>query len=131
MRTLSVLAGSLVLLAACSANAGTTPPPDDGDDDGSGPPVLNVSDADVDGPAIQVGQALAAAADEPVRVAGALFVAADGSVLLCSGIAESFPPQCAGDRIEVVGLDLEAIELQTANDVSWAEAAEIVGTVGS
>lgn len=128
-RTPLVLVGSLALLTACAA-LGPTPPAGNGDDVG-GPPVLTVTDDSVDGAALQVGQAIAAGSDEPVRVAGSLFVDADGTVLLCSAIAESFPPQCGGDRLEIVGLDLDSIELQTANDVSWAERLEVVGTIGS
>ena len=90
---------------------------------------LTVSADPVEGPALQVGQALSAG-DGPVRVSGALFVGADGRVLLCSAIAESFPPQCGGDRLEVVGLDLAMVpDLQDANGVRWADSVELSGTV--
>jgi hypothetical protein len=89
---------------------------------------LTIARDEVDGPALQVTDALAASG-EPVRVAGSLFVDADGRVLLCGAIAESFPPQCSGDRLEVVGLDLDAVELQEANGARWADAVELTGTV--
>ena len=61
---------------------------------------------------------------------GALFVDADGTVRLCDAIAESFPPQCGGDRIVVEGLDLAAVgDLQTEGDVSWAENVTLFGSV--
>ncbi len=128
IRSALVLGGAL-LIAGCAATGSATPPAGDGGS--SGLPVLTIVDAIPEGPAIQVGQALAVSADLPLRVTGALFVGPDGTVFLCSAIAESFPPQCGGDRIRVVGLDLTTIELQSANDVSWAESVEIVGRVGA
>lgn len=128
-RTALVLIGS-IFLVGCSAIGGGSPLAPRGGGS-SGLPVLTIADAIVDGPALDVGQALGLSADLPIRVTGALFVAPDGTVLLCGAIAESFPPQCAGDRIEVVGLDLAAVELETANDVSWSESVELIGQLGS
>ena len=62
-------------------------------DPGDGPGI-SVSDARTHGPT-----------DHLVSVTGALLVNADGTVLLCDAIAESFPPQCAGERIAVEGFD--------------------------
>ncbi len=125
IRTALVLGGTL-LIAGCAAPGSATPPPGGS----TGLPVLTIVDAIPEAPALQVGQALGVSADLPIRVTGALFVDGDGTVLLCSAIAESFPPQCAGDRIEILGLDLAGVELDTADDVSWAESVEVVGTVG-
>ncbi len=69
-------------------------------------------------------------ADDPVLVSGALFVNADGTVLLCEAIAESFPPQCGGARLEVRGLDLATIDgVQREGDVGWAESVLLFGSV--
>ena len=40
----------------------------------------------------------------------------------CAALAESFPPQCGGGSISVVGLDLQALEgLTTEGDVTWSD----------
>ena len=51
-------------------------------------------------------------------------------MILCDAIAESFPPQCGGDRIAVDGLDLATVAgLQEANGVQWAEGVVLLGSV--
>ncbi len=124
-----------ILLVACASASGPDTPVDDRSGGGGSPagPTadgrLTIVPDEVDGPALQVRDALAAG-DGPVRVAGALFVAGDGRVLLCSAIAESYPPQCGGERLEVVGLDLDTVAgLQEANGVRWADAVELSGSV--
>lgn len=114
-----------VVLAACGA-ASVTPAPPDGAD-----PILVIADGGGAGDGISVADALGhRATDDLVLVAGALFVDADGTVWLCEAIAESFPPQCGGDRIEVQGIDLAAIEgLEQANGVRWAESVTLFGSV--
>ncbi len=97
----------------------------------SGEPVLAI----VDGAVGELGMSVADAlghqpTDGVVTVSGALFVNADGTVLLCDAIAESFPPQCGGERIRVTGLDLAAVPgLQTEGEVSWAEGVTLLGSV--
>ena len=123
-----------ILLAACAMTGGPDTPvtdtPGNGDPGGTAAIARLTIVADpVDGPALQVGQALSAG-DGPVRVTGALFIDADGRLLLCSAIAESFPPQCGGDRLEVIGLDPATVpDLQDANGVRWADSVELSGTV--
>ena len=111
----------VMLLAACGT---TLPAP-------SGEPALVVTEGVVDGPGLSVADALDhEVTDDIVTVSGALFVNADGTVLLCDAIAESFPPQCGGERIRVEGLDLAAVPgLQTEGDVSWAEGVTLLGSV--
>lgn len=95
-------------------------------------PVLVIADGEPDvGSGLSVAQALThQATDDLVTVSGTLFVQADGTVLLCDAIAESFPPQCGGDRMLVQGLDLDTIaDLQTEGDVSWAEGVTLFGSV--
>jgi hypothetical protein len=123
-----------VVLAACAA-----PGPDepiDSDDTplasapGAATPVLVVVDGAA-GKGMSVAEALThGPTDDIVSVSGALFVDADGTVRLCDAIAESFPPQCGGERIEVTGLDLDGVEdLEEANGVRWAEAVTLMGSV--
>ena len=120
MRLTAVLALALGIVA-CST---TVPAPSD-------EPVLVITEGSIEGPGISVAEALGhQATDDIVTVSGALFVDADGTVLLCDAIAESFPPQCGGERIRVTGLDLAAVPgLQTEGAVSWAEGVTLLGSV--
>jgi hypothetical protein len=126
MRLISTILIVLLLLVACASAAAPTQPAGDpwtlvivdGRDPGVGP-GLSVADALTHGPT-----------DDIVSVTGALFVTADGDVLLCDAIAESFPPQCGGERIVVDGLDLSTIGgLQEENGVRWAESVTLLGSV--
>lgn len=74
-------------------------------------------------------EALAHVGGEPVLVNGALFIDPDGALRLCEAIAESFPPQCGGARLEVEGLDPAGQLLEEANGVRWAEAVQLFGRV--
>ncbi|MDQ3689563.1 MAG: hypothetical protein M3406_05920 [Chloroflexota bacterium] len=125
MRTLPV--SLLVLLAACGGTSPASLPPDAAD------PVLVTAEGgdSAGGQGISVGEAFGhQATDDLVSVAGALFVDADETVWLCEAIAESFPPQCGGERIEVRGIDLASIEgLEEANGIQWAEAVTLFGSV--
>ncbi len=93
--------------------------------------TLVIADGEPDGRGHQRQRALThGPTDDIVVVTGALFVNADGTVLLCDAIAESFPPQCAGDRIAVEGLLTSDIpDLQEANGVRWAEGVALLGSV--
>jgi hypothetical protein len=124
-----------VALAACTSLGPDTPvDSDDTPPPSAAPgnePVLVIVEGDVDGPGLSVAEALGhQATDDIVTVTGALFVDADGTVRLCDAIAESFPPQCGGDRIEVRGLDLATVaNLQEEGDVRWAESVTLFGSV--
>ena len=118
----------LLVLAACGTDAGASPLPSA--DGGTGDPVLVIVQGDPGNAGISVPEALGhQATDDIVAVSGALFVAADESVLLCELIAESFPPQCGGARIAVEGLDLGTVALESANGVRWAESVTLLGSV--
>lgn len=68
-------------------------------------------------------QLLARSSDTPVAVQGLLRVDR-GGVRLCAAILESYPPQCGAPSVELVGLDLAAVEgTATADGVSWKEGA--------
>ena len=126
MRTIVAVSLITLVLAACTDAVGS-PAPSDGV-----VPVLVIADGDPDvGSGLSVAQALThRATDDLVSVAGTLFVDADGTVRLCDAIAESFPPQCGGDRLIVQGLDLGTVAgLQTEGDVSWAEGVTLFGSV--
>lgn len=114
----------LTLALALAACAAPVPEP-------SGDPVLVIADGPISEPGITVADALGhRATDDLVTVSGALFVNADGTVLLCDAMAESFPPLCGGDRIRVQGLDLSSVAgLQTEGQVSWAEGVTLFGSV--
>ena len=133
MRTFLALAILIVVTAGCGADAGdpspsTDPPAGSG---AIGEPVLVIADGEPTGPGMSVTDALDhRATDDLVTVSGALFANADGTVVLCSAIAESFPPQCGGDRIRVEGLDLDDVPgLQVEGDVAWAEDVTLFGSV--
>lgn len=124
----SVLAAMLAACGGTSASDGGTAAsgPAGGD-----PPVLVISDGGGNEPGMTVGEALDQQATyDLVSVTGALFIGADGGVLLCEAIAESFPPQCGGERLTVDGLDPAAVaDLQTEGDVSWSDSVTLFGSV--
>ena len=127
MRSIAPVVVALLVLAGCAAQTpGTTPPAPDGGD-----LTLVIVDGEPQGTGISVADALGhGPTDDIVSVTGALFVDADGTVRLCDAIAESFPPQCGGERIVVEGLDLtDVVGLQEANGVRWAEAVTLLGSV--
>lgn len=138
MRHRPATALSLILLMALAAcGTGGADDPVDSDSSpmppsspGAEPPVLVIVEGEPGDAGISVTEALRhQPTDDIVAVTGALFVAGDGSVLLCDLIAESFPPQCGGARIAVEGLDLDSLELQEANGVRWSERVTLLGSV--
>jgi hypothetical protein len=134
-RTMALV--TLIAVAGCSIAGPDTPSdPDDTplpEPSASADPILIIVSpgAAVDGPGISVPDAIASAGEVgEVLVNGSLFIDENGTVRLCDAIAESFPPQCGGARLEVRGLDLDAVpELQEANGVRWAEGIQLFGRV--
>ena len=61
-----------------------------------------------DGPT-EIGQALEAAEGSEVTVSGHLIANRDGTTRLCSVLLESDPPQCGGDRIDLLGFDATSV----------------------
>ena len=119
-------AAAAVLVAACSAipggAAGGHGPADPGGGNGGGVTAV--------GPGISIGDAMKSKVDQPLLVNGALVVRA-GEVRLCSALAESYPPQCAGASLKVEGLDLSTVKgLKSANGVSWSDnQVQLLGRV--
>ena len=99
----------------CNDTPGDLPPPGDIADE-----PLTPSPALVDG-GLTVSEALATDAEGTLAVQGFVIVA-DGTSLLCDSLAESFPPQCGGDSIEITGFE-QALEapITSAQGVSWTE----------
>jgi hypothetical protein len=63
------------------------------------------------------------------RVNGALIVTG-GETRLCEALAESFPPQCGGERLIVEGLDLSAFDLTESSGVRWSDQpVQVLGIV--
>ena len=119
------------VLTACSTQEPDVPIDTDTPPAPGVSPVLVIAAGDPAEPGLSVAEALDhQASDDLVTVGGALFVDPDGTVWLCDAIAESFPPQCGGDRIEVEGLALADVpNLQEENDVRWSELVTLFGSV--
>jgi hypothetical protein len=124
MRTLALTA----TLAAAAALAGCGGEDPRAGDPGAGTaPQVSGRGA---GPAVSIDEALASGSDEMQLVSGNL-LALDDDVRLCSALAESFPPQCGGASLHVVGLELAEVDgLITEGDVSWTDRPiELLGVV--
>jgi hypothetical protein len=125
-----------IILSACASMGGDAPisdddPPAPGSGSGAEPDAILVIEegAAVSGPGISVTEALGFVGGQPVLVNGSLFIDANGDVLLCEAIAESFPPQCGGARLGVEGLDPTGQQLEEANGVRWAESTQLFGRI--
>ena len=58
---------------------------------------------------MEIAQALEAAEGSEVTVSGFLIADWDGNTRLCSVLFESLPPQCGGDRIDLLGFDASSV----------------------
>ena len=58
---------------------------------------------------MEISQALEAAEGSEVTVSGMLIANRDGKTRLCSVLLESDPPQCGGDRIDLLGFDASSV----------------------
>ena len=117
MRPVALFLLALAVLAACGRESRT---------DGSSPPA-----AGVPAKPLSVEEALGSELDEPLLVEGAVYARSGEPVRLCSGFAESYPPQCVDPSLVVEGLDLDDVEgVQRASGVAWAERpVRILGRV--
>jgi hypothetical protein len=124
MKILSLFA--TLLVAAARAGCGGS----DDDAPAGGGTTTGQTSGIAPGPGISIDDALASDFDEPLLVMGNLLAQGE-EVRLCSALAESFPPQCGGASLHVVGLDLEEVDgLITEGDVSWTDRPiELLGVV--
>jgi hypothetical protein len=89
------------------------------------PPVAGIAA----GPGISIDEAIAFESDEPLLVNGNIWAEGD-KVYFCDAVAESYPPQCAGVRLEVVGVKLAEVDgLQRVGDIAWSERTQLLGVV--
>lgn len=96
--------------------------------DGADEPISPAGGLLVDG-GLTIPEALATDAIGVLAVRGNLFDDGTG-VRLCEMLAESFPPQCGGARLEVAGFgfdqigqlpDAESISVTSAQGVTWTD----------
>lgn len=118
MRTLTFIPLVLAALSMVACGGG-----DESSSAGSAP-------ASATGPGLSIAEAKASTHKGPLLVNGGL-VAKGDTVRLCSALAESYPPQCAGESLVVEGLDLSSIEsLQREGDAAWTNGQiQLLGTV--
>lgn len=80
----------------------------------------------VAGNGLTVAEAIASDLDETLAVGGFLLADADG-VRLCDVLAESYPPQCAGEgALTVEGLDLDEYPVEEAEGVRWTNDLVVI-----
>lgn len=118
MRPLFPLLAALALgLAACGSD----------ESDPAAPPQPPAGLAR--GPGISIDEAIAMDSDEPLLVNGWIR-AEGGDIRFCDAVAESYPPQCVGPELVVVGLKLAEVDgLQRASGVAWTERTQLLGLV--
>jgi hypothetical protein len=105
-------------VAACGSEEDSEPAPQQ-------PPSAGLAA----GPGISIDEAIAFDSDEPLLVNGNIWAEGD-QVYLCDAVAESHPPQCAGVRLEVVGVKLAEVDgLQRASGIAWTERTQLLGVV--
>lgn len=115
------LALAAVVAIACG-NEGDRTPSDPGTNGSSSSAAM--------GPGLTVAEAKSSTLDGPLLVNG-FIVAFGDDVRLCDALAESFPPQCGGEYLEVAGLDVASLEgAQTEGDTTWTTApVQLLGDV--
>jgi hypothetical protein len=128
MRILALI--TTVVAAAALIGCGGDDAPSPSADGGAAASTATQSTGLAAGPAISIDEALATGSDEMQLVTGNI-LAQDGEVRLCSALAESFPPQCGGASLHVVGLKLAEVDgLIAEGDVSWTDRPiELLGVV--
>ena len=119
------LAAMATAAGACGGSNGRgTPdaaPPAPADAKGGMSPSAGAA---VPGGGLSIEEAIASELPGPLMVTGYLVVEGGDSVRLCSMLAESYPPQCGGPSLTVIGLDLESVQgLTKPDDPELAESA--------
>ena len=129
LRKLPLLAAALAALLLVTAACSDSDEPD-ADDNGGG---ADTPASSAVGPGISIAEAFDSTLDGPLLVNGTLVIRND-EVRLCEALAESFPPQCGGASLLVVGADITALralwELKDAEGTTWSEGPiQLLGTV--
>ncbi|MFC5930275.1 hypothetical protein [Cryobacterium melibiosiphilum] len=71
---------------------------------------------------ISVDELVSRSADTPVSVTGLLYDDSSGT-RLCGAVMESFPVQCGGPSVDLVGLDMTTVSGTTSDQgITWKEA---------
>jgi hypothetical protein len=109
-------------LAACGgSDPEATPPPTQAEPPASTPSAA----APTPGGGLSIQEAINSTLAGPLMVKGFVVAHGQGAVQLCSALAESYPPQCGGPALEVIGLDLATVEGlsrdETSPDRAWTE----------
>lgn len=119
----AALVVTVIVLAGCGGDA------DDRTLEPANPAAPPDAQPSATGPGLSIEEAKASPAGGPLLVRGALFVE-DGGVRLCSVMAESFPPQCGGAVLKVIGLDAgEVPGLQRESGVAWVDEYKVLGEI--
>lgn len=111
MKTLLLLPLAVLALTACGADEEREPQP-------TQPPATAGIGM---GPGISIDEAMSSDLDGALLVNGNLLAQGE-EIRLCSALAESFPPQCAGPQLLVEGLKLEEVDgLVSEGEVAWTD----------
>lgn len=112
-----------IVLAACGASSGSS-------DSTVGPSAVDPPAAAIDTDALVADPTLDG---QPVRVNG-FFLATGPTAVLCSMILESYPPQCGGGTVRLVGevpadvlAALDSTDDPTVDQTTWGQV-EVTGT---
>ena len=77
---------------------------------------------------MEIAEALEAVEGSEVTVSGFLFAARGSNTRLCSELLESSPPQCGGDRIDLLGFDASSVPntstLQSSSEIQTARRTD-------
>jgi hypothetical protein len=118
-RVAGLLAGHRMHLVACAVFVAAWLAPACGDNRGGGGAAMDLPRIRVDTVEDHDG--------ELVVVEGYVVAPAEGVPRLCGALAESHPPQCAGTRMEIVGLELGRLS-GTSTNVELPEGERTVWT---
>lgn len=116
--------GILLVLAACSSVLPSAPAAADA-------VFLVQPDVPADTVLITIADAVARPG-QAAFVGGMLLIDADGTAWLCDALAESFPPQCGGDRLQIANVAAATTlpKLASGGGASWSEAPiQLLGSV--
>ena len=97
-----------------------------GDDDDPRVATFGGGANSASGPGISIREAMSSDLAGPLLING-FIVAKSDDVRFCSVLAESYPPQCAGESLRIEGLDLSQLDLQEAGGVTWSNQTQLLG----